>query len=1454
MAKRAGWRAGVLGLMLGMAAAAWCQDGPRMLFYAAFDGQTRAFTSTGPTSAVVAASDVLLTGLFGERFAEGVVGQGFLADSGGLAYPTQDAFVPERGTVSLWIRPAYDGTAEDVYSTMFGAANWGLLYKYTTQTFITFGVIKDDGQYDYGCTASIAHWKKGEWHHVAATWDKPGGSRAIYLDGRRAAEGKIPSYRPCDTRMVIGANPGNAYPATGVLDEVWIWDRPLDDDEIAAAYERTRQGEPSWEPPAESLRVPGAPQPPSGDAPPLPEGVDWAIYEPGVVRTATRVRLPLSGYWRFQAMRNPDGGVTREEMGLLRVPGTWATQAGDWATVYGPDLRPRPRLADGTPVRTCVYGWYEREFEAPRELAGKRVLLSLDSVRAIAEVWLNGEQVGRALEYEGACFDVTEDVRVGERNTVAVLVTSLKIDGDAKGLDQDVWLEGVPMGMRLGRVGLVPSASRGKLGVRAELEGGGPVEGLRLVADCTGSGGTAKRLTMPLRAAAAAPGSVAAGATLAVGETAWADAHPWSPDDPFLYTGRVALEDAAGKLLDELPPFRFGFRDFEIRGGDLYLNGKKTHLHGQASPPFSYAAYNTDPEFIRQWFADLRRAGGNTVRDYSYGLQTGERFWAKDNVFGAADEMGVMFLAHLPDLRNVLPGWAREAVREGYGRRIASYVWRYWNHPCVIMWQQDFNLAAYTGDIAPFMLDTDYFPAEASYAERKRTAGEAEAMLRDLDPSRPVLHHASGTLGSMYTTMTYLGFGIPLQEREEWPLLWSRRKQKPLMIMETGFPCILSYYKTRAWGKTLAEVYGSEPLVAEYTAMYLGERAYELEGDAAMEYYDPANYNRRTDQLRLGPAYQAQKELWATSCLRSWRTYDLSGIFLHVEIREGYRQEPEQVGDRPLDARAPYMYVEKLPAEVLRPWETFPMLAALQRANWPVIGYIGGPGDRWVTKDHAFYAGETVRKSAVFISDRQSPVRVRGRWWAETRGSAEPLAEGRLDLTVQPGETVFAEIAFGAPRVSQRATGRIVLRARASDDTRIEDEFAFETFPRARRIAAGPACVLVPGDGTAARLLAVAGVDFSVWDGRGPVPEAKLLVIGRRAGVWSRKIEDAVRRGMRVLCFEQEREALGRLRLDDAWARHCFVSAPEHPLLAGLDDRDFASWRGDSSLTEAYPNPGLGDPPKWPEEFWHWGNTNCVTTYPIEKPQRPGFTPLLSCEFDLLYSPLVEWRLGEGRVLFCQLDVSDRYGVDPVATLLVERMLDLYGPEAQAALASSVAVVGAEAPAMAQALGIEARTFQAPPPAEELTRITNAGGVALLLHDVDPQAAYGWGAALEAARLAKTDLSAADRAAVPGLSDSDLFWKRFVDLRVLAAGQEGLMAPRTGVFGVLARGEGKVLILRFDPLAFEDPRQRTKGLRVVSLLLGAAGVRARVSLVEDAAPGPYAEDALDFNPHLYRRW
>lgn len=1438
------------------AAGAAAQEAPRLLFYAPFDGEAVAFTSDRPVTSTITASDVLLSGLFGEQFVEGIVGQGFLAQTGGLAYPTQDAFEPDRGTLSLWFRPDYDGTDTTVYSTLFGVRDWGLLYKYTDQTIITFGVIKDDGHFDYGCTADISHWRRGEWRHVAVTWDRPGGSRVLYLDGARVTEGRIPSFRPAHTEMVIGATWGNANPARGVIDEVWIWDRPLSDEGIARAHERTRAGRPGWSPPAVAEEEVGAPRPPTGPSPALPPRVNWDIHEPSVARTATRVRIPLSGYWRFAALRRMDEAAPREQMGFMRVPGSWAADDPDWSLVYGPDMQAIRQLPDGTPIRACMYGWYEREFAAPEELAGKRALLRFDSVRAIAEVWLNDTHLGRVLEYADGVLDVTDVLRIGERNTLAVFVSVMARDGEAKGIDQDVWLEGVPPAVHLRGVGLMPSVTRGELGVRAEVAGDEQTaRATRLNITCTGGDGASTRLRVAPAARTGADGVVLTGAA------PWPDARPWSPDDPFLYVANVRLEDADGTVLDEAHPFRFGFREFEIRGGDFYLNGNKTHLRGQSSPSFSYPNRNTDPLIIREWFSEIQRAGANTVRDYSYGMNTGRRFWAKDNVFDIADEMGVMWFAHLPDLRNVLPGWDREEVREGYRRRIASYVRRYRNHPSVIMWQQTFNLAAYVGDIAPFMLDTDYFPDEPRYRERARIAREAEAMLREIDPSLPILQHASGNLGEMYTTMTYLGFDLPLQEREEWPLRWSLRKHKPLMVVETGFPCILSYYRARAGNKTLQQVYASEPLVAEYTAMYLGERAYELEGEAEADNYDPANWGRRTEQIRRGPAFQAQKVTWADRCLRSWRTWDLSGIVLHVEIREGFTHETEEVGERPFDPREPRMYVERLAPTVSRATGTTPLFEALQRSNQPVLGYIGGPRGNWVSKDHAFFAGEQIDKTLIFINDRQAPIAVTAEWGFSLDGAApEERLTGRADITVQPGETVFHALpSLQAPDVARRTTGRITLEAASSDGTVISDAFDIEVFPRPEAADETVSCVLVPGDGAAAEVLLRAGVRFREWGGAGAVPETDLLVIGRRAGVWTAQIEEAMRGGMNVLCFEQEGDEFQRFRLDEARARDTFVTAPAHPLLAGLEDRDFASWRGSSDLpAPPYPEPGLGDPPAWPQRFWRWGNTNCVATYAIERPQRIGFTALLSCQFDLLYTPLLEWRLGRGRALFCQLDVSNRYGIDPVATLVVDRALRLYGRPGEtvedAAGGVTPIIVGADAERLREALGVTALVFAEPPPPQELQEALRDGGVALLLADVEPHADYGVTPPLAEAAVFKTDLTPALREALPGLSNSDLFWKRRLPLRVLRDLPPEAVAPDTGVFAVLPHGEGRVIIVRWDPFGFEDPRQRTKSLRVVSALLERCGVRVGASLVKEDAPSPYVEEALDFDPHLYRRW
>ena len=59
----------------------------------------------------------------------------------------------------------------------------------------------------------------------------------------------------------------------------------------------------------------------------------------------------------------------------------------------------------------------------------------------------------------------------------------------------------------------------------------------------------------------------------------------------------------------------------------------------------------------------------------------------------------------------------------------------------------------------------------------------------------------------------------------------------------------------------------------------------------------------------------------------------------------------------------------------------------------------------------------------------------------------------------------------------------------------------------------------------------------------------------------------------------------------------------------------------------------------------------------IEKPARGDFGPILDGGFSLQFSPLMEYREGEGMVLFCQMDVTGRTETDPAAESLTRNIL-----------------------------------------------------------------------------------------------------------------------------------------------------------------------------------------------------
>ena len=135
-------------------------------------------------------------------------------------------------------------------------------------------------------------------------------------------------------------------------------------------------------------------------------------------------------------------------------------------------------------------------------------------------------------------------------------------------------------------------------------------------------------------------------------------------------------------------------------------------------------------------------------------------------------------------------------------------------------------------------------------------------------------------------------------------------------------------------------------------------------------------------------------------------------------------------------------------------------------------------------------------------------------------------------------------------------------------------------------------------------------------------------------------------------------------RVQDAASRVAYPRVKTHPVFAGLAATDLSNWRGESTLIP--PGPERNAPHKSPR-FSRWGNRHAVASLTLETPQAGGFTPLADGEFDLAFSPLLDWRHGFGRITFCQFDLTGRVGPDPVATRLARNLVEWLDAEAQLA-------------------------------------------------------------------------------------------------------------------------------------------------------------------------------------------
>ena len=148
-----------------------------------------------------------------------------------LAYNNVANLDLKRGTIAFWFKPAPELLAEKKNWTLFRALHLTLAYTEFSKAlfFMTGATVPQKGfLWDYSlATKEINHWKPGEWQHIAASWDREKGEKTLYLNGSPVKTTKTKRF---PSRMG-GAEP-LLFPASGVYDEIMIWNRELSASEV----------------------------------------------------------------------------------------------------------------------------------------------------------------------------------------------------------------------------------------------------------------------------------------------------------------------------------------------------------------------------------------------------------------------------------------------------------------------------------------------------------------------------------------------------------------------------------------------------------------------------------------------------------------------------------------------------------------------------------------------------------------------------------------------------------------------------------------------------------------------------------------------------------------------------------------------------------------------------------------------------------------------------------------------------------------------------------------------------------------------------------------------------------------------------------------------------------------------------------------------------------------------
>jgi hypothetical protein len=1037
-------------------------------------------------------------------------------------------------------------------------------------------------------------------------------------------------------------------------------------------------------------------------AAPLPRGVKavWDVAKAARESTSTRERICLNGLWRWQPATQQSKTAPTASWGHFKVPGCWPGIT-DYLQKDSQTLYRHPAWQDAD-LAGLTAAWYERELEIPALWKDRRVSVAIEYLNSNAAVFVDGKLAGE-VRFPGAELDLTSICEPGGEYRLSVLVVALPLSGvmlsytdtatarkvkgavARRGLCGDVYLIGSPSGPRIGNVSVDTSVRAGRISCVATVNG--LTAGERYSLDARIKRNGRDEIELPSKPLTAGD--------LTYGTSTWS----WKPDRLWdlhtpenIYSLSLSLRNPTGQTLDTAWDVPFGFREFWIDGRDFYLNGTRIFLSAVPLDNAQIGAALATYEAARETLERLKSFGINLVYTHNYGCEPGSHLSFAE-VLRAADDVGMLVSLSQPHFSHY--DWkAPDADRtNGYVRHAEFYVRVAQNHPSVVFYSMSHNATGYDEDMNPDLIDGVQDPRHDWARNDAKLALRAEAIVRRLDPSRIVYHHASGNLGAMHTSNFYPNFA-PIQELSDWFEHWATKGIKPVFTCEYGAPFTWDWGMYRGWYNG-ERSFGSarvpwEFCFAEWNAQTIGDRAFQI---SEME---KANLRWEAKQFRAGKLWHRWDYPYEIGSTRFDDRHEVIGRYLTDNLR-AFRTwgvsatSPWEYGHfwRPrgdVDRRRKELPVdwEALgrpgfsPDYIAEPFERMDL--AFERADWnatadgqavlrnnrPLLAYIAGPARHFTSKEHNFEPGEPFEKQIIVLNNSRATVTGDCEW---TLGLPE-VVTGRKRITVATGQQERIPLRFTLPGALAPGTYLLSATIAFSTGETQRDSFSLHVIPRPPALTNTPKIALFDPRGETGSLLRASGISYDPIDANADLSSHDVLIVGKSALTLdgpAPRIE-RVRDGLKVIVFEQTSAVLEQrlgLRGVEYGLRQVFPRLPDHPLLAGVAPEQLRDWRGDATIVpprlEYEPRPRYGPTIKWCDirvpRAWRCGNWGNVASVLIEKPTRGDFLPIADGGFSLQYSPLLEYREGRGLVLFCQLDVTGRNEVDPAAVAVVRNIL-----------------------------------------------------------------------------------------------------------------------------------------------------------------------------------------------------